>query len=76
MKSSISYSLFNPYSTLENRFLTGTDNLNAQGNQYSNLLIGNSGDNVLDGLGGSDVMRAAPATIPTSSTRATRSSKD
>jgi len=42
--------------TLENLTLTGSGNINATGNASGNLLIGNNGDNVLDGLAGADLM--------------------
>lgn len=41
---------------IENLTLTGTGDINAQGNGLDNLLTGNSGNNVLSGGGGTDTM--------------------
>jgi len=41
---------------LENLTLTGTDNLNGNGNGQNNVLTGNAGNNVLNGMGGLDTM--------------------
>lgn len=52
--SSVTYNLFGRYvETLE---LMGTDNINATGNGFANTIIGNSGNNVIDGWGGADTM--------------------
>jgi VCBS repeat-containing protein len=53
VQASVSFTLGN---FVENLTLTGTANLNATGNTLANTLIGNSGDNVLNGLGGADIM--------------------
>ncbi|ENV64671.1 hypothetical protein F949_00763 [Acinetobacter junii NIPH 182] len=50
--SSISYSLSGKF--LENLELIGSENLNATGNSYNNILIGNSGSNTLIGDLGND----------------------
>jgi Ca2+-binding RTX toxin-like protein len=53
VKSSVSFRLaFN----VENLTLTGLSNINGTGNSQVNTLIGNAGNNVLDGLGGADTM--------------------
>jgi Ca2+-binding RTX toxin-like protein len=49
--STVSYTLPN---NVENLTLTGTRNINGTGNNESNTLIGNIGDNKLTGLDGSD----------------------
>ncbi len=49
--SSITYEMTDH---LEELRLTGSDNLDAVGNDQDNLIIGNSGDNRLDGRGGND----------------------
>ncbi|MFB3884943.1 MAG: calcium-binding protein [Thermodesulfobacteriota bacterium] len=54
--SSISYAL-GP--NLEKVILSGTDGINATGNELANVLIGNSGENVLDGCEGDDEMIGA-----------------
>jgi len=41
---------------LENLTITGTANINAYGNELSNIIIGNAGDNILDGRGGADIV--------------------
>jgi Ca2+-binding RTX toxin-like protein len=53
--SSVSYTLEGR--TVENMTLTGSENINATGNKYDNILIGNSGSNTLNGLAGADDMR-------------------
>ena len=52
--SSVSYTL---PTYVENLTLTGTDNINATGNNTANILIGNSGNNRLDGRAGIDTMQ-------------------
>jgi len=51
--SSLSYALG---ANVEDLALTGTDAVNAVGNELNNMLIGNAAANVLDGGTGSDVM--------------------
>ena len=41
---------------VENITLTGTGNINAEGNALANIIIGTSGDNILSGKGGIDTM--------------------
>jgi len=53
VNASIDYALGE---NLENATLTGSDNLNATGNELDNVLTGNSGNNVLDGGMGVDTM--------------------
>ncbi|SFB15712.1 Ca2+-binding protein, RTX toxin-related [Rhizobium sp. NFR07] len=54
--STVSYGLA---AEVEKLVLQGTSNLNATGNVLANELVGNSGDNILDGQGGADTMRGA-----------------
>ena len=54
VQSSISFSLADPVhaiGSIENLTLTGTGAINATGNELDNVLIGNSGNNILAGLG-------------------------
>ncbi|MDP1612335.1 MAG: calcium-binding protein, partial [Sulfuritalea sp.] len=53
VQSSVSYTLGN---NIENLTLTGTDSINATGNDLVNTLTGNAGDNILDGAAGADTM--------------------
>jgi Ca2+-binding RTX toxin-like protein len=41
---------------VENLYLTGSSNTAGYGNTLANHMVGNAGNNVLDGLGGADVM--------------------
>ena len=53
--SSASWTM-SPYSSVEILVLTGTDPLDATGNQDANVLLGNIENNVLRGLGGDDFL--------------------
>ncbi|MDX2156486.1 MAG: polysaccharide deacetylase family protein [Hyphomicrobiaceae bacterium] len=53
VRATISKALF---ANVENLILEGTDHLNGSGNAQVNSLIGNAGNNVLDGRGGADRM--------------------
>lgn len=53
VNSVFSYTLQNEF---ENLVLIGTENINGTGNDVANSLIGNSGNNVLNGLASSDIM--------------------
>jgi Ca2+-binding RTX toxin-like protein len=53
VQASVDYTLSNYVEVLQ---LTGTANLNGTGNTLANSLIGNSGNNILDGKGGADTM--------------------
>jgi Ca2+-binding RTX toxin-like protein len=60
VRSSIDFNLNNTtivQGNVENLTLTGTQDINGTGNVLNNLLIGNSGDNRLNGLTGADTMR-------------------
>ena len=54
VRSSVSTTLG---ANVENLFLTGADNVNANGNGDVNDLRGNAGNNILDGRGSADTMR-------------------
>ncbi|WP_284734692.1 M10 family metallopeptidase C-terminal domain-containing protein, partial [Sphingosinicella terrae] len=54
VKSSISYSLG---AHVENLYLTGREAINGTGNDLANKIVGNKGNNVLDGRGGADFMQ-------------------
>jgi hypothetical protein len=58
VKSTFSYALG---ANLENLTLLGSANLNGTGNALSNVITGNSGNNVLDGGGGIDTASYAAA---------------
>jgi serralysin len=53
VRSSVSWALG---ANLENLTLTGSANLNGNGNELNNVLTGNDGNNILNGLGGLDTM--------------------
>ena len=53
IRSSVTYTL---PANLENLILTGTSAINGTGNALANLLVGNSANNTLAGLGGADVL--------------------
>ena len=53
VSSSVSHYL---ESNVENLTLTGIDNINGSGNQLDNIIIGNSGNNIIDGAFGADTM--------------------
>lgn len=53
VEASISYVLPN---NVERLVLTGLSNLEGKGNSLANTLVGNDGDNLLNGLGGADTM--------------------
>jgi Ca2+-binding RTX toxin-like protein len=57
IQSSVSYTLPD---NVENLSLTGADPLNATGNTQANTLLGNSGNNPLNGGAGSDLLRIWP----------------
>lgn len=53
VRSSLSYVLGN---YVEELVLTGTANINGDGNSLDNRIVGNSGNNIIDGLAGADTM--------------------
>ena len=56
VKAAFSYTLL---ANVENLTLTGTDAVDATGNDVANVLTGNSGANTLDGLAGDDTLVGA-----------------
>ena len=54
--SSVSFGLRNFSQNLENLTLIGAANINGTGNSLSNTIVGNDGDNVLNGAMGSDIL--------------------
>lgn len=54
VRSSVSNTIFNNVERLE---LTGTANIDAMGSNRADTLVGNAGDNRLDGLDGDDVLQ-------------------
>ena len=59
VQSSITFSLSDAShakGAIENLTLTGTANINGTGNALANEIIGNSGNNILNGLGGADIL--------------------
>jgi Ca2+-binding RTX toxin-like protein len=53
VQTSISYTLS---ANVENLILTGSNSINATGNTSNNTLIGNSGANIFNGAGGTDIV--------------------
>lgn len=53
MLASVSYGLS---AQVENLTLTGTTDINAEGNELDNTLLGNAGRNTLDGAAGADAL--------------------
>jgi Ca2+-binding RTX toxin-like protein len=49
-----------PTPNLENLVLQGTGDFSGTGNAVANLIQGNSGNNVIDGLGSADIMQGGP----------------
>ena len=56
IQSSVSYTVSDI--DVENITLTGSSNLNANGNNSANIITGNSGNNILKGFGSSDTIYA------------------
>ncbi|MBD1997994.1 calcium-binding protein [Leptolyngbya sp. FACHB-541] len=42
--------------SVENLFLTGTENIDGRGNEFTNTITGNAGNNILDGRAGADLL--------------------
>jgi Ca2+-binding RTX toxin-like protein len=55
VRSSVSFSLAGQH--IERLELIGTANINGTGNSLANTLFGNTGNNILNGLGGADTMQ-------------------
>ncbi|NBZ88563.1 beta strand repeat-containing protein [Stagnihabitans tardus] len=66
--ASISYTLG---ANLENLRLLGSGNINATGNALANVLYANAGNNIIDGLGGTDTASYAQVSLATLSTTST-----
>ena len=69
VRSSVSFALHQNSQHIENLVLLGTGNINGIGNMQANLIVGNSGDNILNGganhdrlngFGGSDTYVLSP----------------
>ncbi len=61
---------------VENLSLLGTSDINGTGNSVANIIVGNAGNNFLNGAAGADSCKAGTATTPMSSiTPATWSSR-
>ena len=56
VQSSVTFSLAS-IANVENLTLTGSASINGTGNALSNVLLGNSGNNTLDGDAGADTLR-------------------
>ena len=65
VNSSVTFSLSGQ--EVEILILTGSDDIDATGSEFNNSILGNSGDNQVDGGGGNDTMTALSGRIPSSS---------
>ena len=59
VQSSVSFTLA---ANIEALYLTGTTAINGTGNAIDNLLVGNSGNNTLNGAGGNDILQGGAGT--------------
>ena len=55
VKASVTYAL-DAGNTVENLYLTGTNNINGVGNGLDNVFRGNAGNNIIDGMGGTNTI--------------------
>jgi|GEM_PF-2096610 len=58
VNSTVTYRLYEQSQFIENLFLTGTANIDANGNGLANVIVGNGGNNVINGGWGNDTIYA------------------
>ncbi len=73
VQSSVTHTLA---ANVENLTLTGTSALNGTGNDLDNVIVGNSGNNTLAGLGGADHLDGGPGGLDTATYAASSAGVD